>query len=165
MLGLVALRFWGDGAGGGSLAENGAGAAFDAFAAGLVLRSGHGSTLIFQSIPLRRAEMREKTYTDSILMRRLGQILAIILLLTCFVRLTAESRWACFSPDPTQRQLTESTKLMECRAVNTVPHIEVIPLPIPAPAIVLEAMPVLEEAPPPVSFVSPANFFRPPPIV
>lgn len=108
--------------------------------------------------------MRETTYTGGIVIRRLGQILAILIVVTCFARLTAESRWACFSPDPAQRQITYSTKLLESRAVNTVPHFDFIPLPVPPPAVVLEALPAVEEAPPPVIVVSPPTFFRPPPV-
>jgi hypothetical protein len=95
--------------------------------------------------------------------RRAGQILAILIVVTCFLGLTTESRRACFRSTPAQRQLGDSTKIVECRAVDTVPHFQVIPYPALPPRVFFEALPRLEVHPPPVAFISPVYLFRPPP--
>ncbi|MCX6622199.1 MAG: hypothetical protein NTY38_14250 [Acidobacteria bacterium] len=87
----------------------------------------------------------------------------MVILVTCFMGLTAESRRAYFCPDPSHHQLADSTKIVECRAVDTVPQFHVVPhLDLPLPVLV-EALPRLEVYSPPAAFFSPVYFFRPPP--
>ena len=106
----------------------------------------------------------KNAYTESIVVRRLGQILAMVVLVTCFAGLTAESRRAPFASDPASQRLASSTKLVECRTVDTIPSFYVMPYPVMPPSVFIEALTRLDIPPVPVLSLSPVYRLRPPPI-